>query len=80
MLVLVPKTVSESCITNDTCQVECIESFSYHIQVDTKHVWLLQSEAVVQNALNSAPRKSETKQVLDGVFPLFHELCSFYLW
>lgn len=50
VLFLVPKTVSESCITNDICPVECTEGLSYHIHVDTKHAWLLQSGAVVQNA------------------------------
>jgi len=34
VLFLVPKNVSESCITNATCEVECMESFSSSIQIN----------------------------------------------
>ena len=37
----VPKNVSEDCITNDACQVECTESFSHPVQVNIKHMWML---------------------------------------
>lgn len=51
VLFLVPKNVSESCITNDTCQVECIESSQIlFILINIKHMWIHSGEGIVQNA------------------------------